>query len=617
MTTDKANPIPILPFHLRRRDSAATYQLEKMRHADTQAFTRQLIAKFGKVYIDMCLETENDLMYTVESDTFEVTDIRPFENTYPDDAPISQRQRQKRYCYTFGSLARLATAQAGYYAAELDQLRFEPTYMREHIEQVARHRGELFPDINGAAPSLSTLLQNPRFISQLCRITIHNILVHLGTWQIAHEFLVELQEIDERTKDRERSDLRRIEDNLRRTRLMEYVERLLIMEIESAEKRVRMALHRHPAIRAIWMRQKNYPDFKGARLALRPGKEAEVLLNFQEHRTDIDSAIVRFRAKHIAKKYYDWAPLTCLLDLSEALDADPSVWSTLDPFLAEQLTQLRELMDFEEMLGFPGDVLIPSWEDEDTRFREFCEAISASVQTLQRINLEKHIKSIRSLERESLSRKIWRDIVVAFDRKHGVDLKNYVGYDQGGPSWNIKPEIQIPHQFGRSPSPQPAEIKAYRAVSSVSWSPIDDQVRPQLGGRRKIKTRDPQARTDPNSDVPQHAPPPLKFPVFHLSKSSFEVFEMIFAPGQKGHLDFAEYAQKLDLVMIRVVLDVEPRFIQIHYNPISRCAIISLMEAERISTDAVSVNCAKVYGTRMGGRENGLVSSRMLSERAF
>ncbi|KAJ8520804.1 hypothetical protein ONZ45_g2407 [Pleurotus djamor] len=582
MEAVKANPIPILPLHLRRRAATATCQPADV-HADTQAFTRQLIAKFGKVYINMCLETDNDLMYTVEPDTFEVTGIRPFEDTYPDDAAVPQRQRQKRYCYTFGSLARHAAAQADYYAVELDQLRFEPMYMREHINQVARHRGELFPDINGAAPSLSTLLQTPRFISQLCRVTIHNILAHLGTWQITHEFLVELQEIDERMKDRERSDLQRIEDNLRRARLMEYVERLLIMEIESAEKRVRMALHRHPAIKATWMRQKNYPDFRGARLALRPGKEAEVLLNFHEHRTDIDSAIVRFRAKHIAKKYYDWAPLTCLLDLSEVLDANPSVWSTLDPFLAEQLTQLKELMDFEEMLGFPGDVLVPAWEDEDTRFREFCEAISAS------------------LERESLSRKIWRDIVVAFDRKHGVDLKNYVGYYQGGPSWNIEPEIQIPHRFGRSPSPKPAEIKPYREVSSVSWSSIDDQVRPPLGGRCKIKTRGPQARTDPDSDVPQPPPKPLKFPVFHLSKSSFEVFEMIFAPGQKGHLDFAEYAQKLDLVMIRVVLDVELRFIQIHSNPTSRCAITSLMEAERISTDAVSVNFAKVYGIQYFG----------------
>ncbi|KAJ8522830.1 hypothetical protein ONZ45_g659 [Pleurotus djamor] len=547
-------PNPILPPHLRQTNSTTIHNYEDIDN-DMQEFTRQLIAKFGKTYTDMRMKHNNQLKYTVEPDTFAVTDIRPLnDNRYRKGVGRGVSGHPKRYCYTINGLANLAGAQAAFYAIELDHLKSEPLYLRKYIEELAHHRGELFPDANGSAPSLSSLLETPRFVGKLCRYAIHNILAHLGTWQAIHDYLIEIQELDEPSEGEGR--LTGIEATPRRNVIMDHIKILLLREIMSAEKRVHLALHAHPVVRDIWVRVNNHPDYGGAVIAASHEKGDEFTSYFAEQ--SMDGAIVRFLARDVCQDDLHWTPHECRLDLFKPLNDDPSLWATLEPFLAERITQLRELMEFDELLGLPvdGPIHYIAVKDEDPRYKEFADAMVASETTFQQINLEKHIKRIDSLERETLTRKIWRDIIVAFDRKHGVDLKNYVGYDQGGPLWNINSTARQPQV--RSPSPEPAKIKPYREVASVTFS-TDDDVQPGSSRRVKVKTRGAQS-TSSEPPTNDHTPSPQivlqshEFPVFRLSKNSFKVFEMIFTLGQRGHLDFSEYAK----AMVEVGFSYDP-----------------------------------------------------------
>lgn len=138
---------------------------------------------------------------------------------------------------TAGALARLAAAEVQFYATEYEELRTDPEYLRETVEEAARYRIELLPDVQANAPSIDTLLSNSRFVGQLVRFTFHNTLMQLGMWTITEKYLSEIQELDD-TKGRLGAPRKRNE-------LMGYVKFVLEEQMRVVGKRARRALVFH------------------------------------------------------------------------------------------------------------------------------------------------------------------------------------------------------------------------------------------------------------------------------------------------------------------------------------------------------------------------------------
>ncbi|KAJ8495491.1 hypothetical protein ONZ45_g12829 [Pleurotus djamor] len=521
-------------------------QFNVIRGEPPREFTRKLIAKFGSRYEDM-VRKYGAVEYIVDVDTHEIHDIRPPDEYLAQSDQLATERFQggtrdfQRCSITAGALSRIASAEAQFYAVQYDQLKSEPSFMREYVEESATHRPELIPDINGVAPDLATLLRTPRFVGQLSRFSIHNLLVHLGKWHVISKYLLDVQELDDRKG--------RLGAPARRKKLMGYVKRMLTTELLSVDKRVRFAIYFHTCAKDIWMRLEDHPDFGGAILAGHPSKPLEFATFFSEK--SLNGAFVRFMSPDVSRRMMNWTPHVCRQDLFNYLDADPAAWQALDPYLSEQLTQLRRLMDFEEMLDHPEDV---SMRDEDPLFTEFADALTKSQETFSRINLEKHIKNIESLEKANVSRKIWRDI-------------EFVGYEQAAPAWNVEAVVDLTttNCRSRSSSPTPAPIKPYREVSRVA-SPVIDE--PLIDRGPKIKTRPLESEYIDGDEITELfcggmsfamgvCPDAilLDFPVFRLSKSSFEVFDKIFTPGRKGHVDFTDFAN----AMIEVGFSYDPK----------------------------------------------------------
>ncbi|KAJ8520778.1 hypothetical protein ONZ45_g2411 [Pleurotus djamor] len=532
------------------KSPAPLSQFNVIREEPPPEFLKQIIDRFGSRYEDI-VKKYGAVEYAIDPDTYEILDIYPPEEYLAESDQLaterfhSGARDSERCSITAGALSRIAAAEAQFYAVQYDQLKSEPSFMREYIEELAVHRPELIPDIQGFAPELTTLLHKPRFVGQLCRYSIHNLLVHLGKWHAISKYLLDVQHLDD-TEGRLGAPARRKE-------LMGYVKRMLTTELLSLEKRVRHAIYFHTPVKDIWIRRKDHPDFGGAVLSHHPDKPREFAAGFVEK--SVYGAFVRFMAPALCKETMKWTSEDCRNELFIYLDADPLAWQALDPYLSEQLTQLRRLMDFEEMLDHPEEV---SMTDEDPLFTEFADAITKSQDTFGRINLEKHIKSIESLEKPNISRKIWRDVEVHFDRKHGLDPRSFIGYEQAAPSWNVE-VVQSPE---RSSSPTPAAIRPYREVGNVAPPIIEE---PTADRGPKIKTRPQNTEPDEiseilcgsmsiSADVHQDAIL-VTFPVFLLSKSAFEVFDKIFTPGRKGHMDFTDFAN----AMLEVGFSYDPK----------------------------------------------------------
>ncbi|KAJ8703417.1 hypothetical protein PTI98_002040 [Pleurotus ostreatus] len=99
---------------------------------------------------------------------------------------------------TVAELARLAYGEAQFYAIQFRQLRGNPSFLREQVEEEARHRPKLILDTHGRAPTIRKLLSKRPFVAQICRSTIHDLLNHCRIWNttIAND-LANIESLDE------------------------------------------------------------------------------------------------------------------------------------------------------------------------------------------------------------------------------------------------------------------------------------------------------------------------------------------------------------------------------------------------------------------------------------
>ncbi|KAG9223350.1 hypothetical protein CCMSSC00406_0008954 [Pleurotus cornucopiae] len=634
-----ASPSSItVPEALQGSEPLLTRQFQVIHGENPKEFTRKLIAKFGKRYID--LVKQYGAVEYVTDDSGEIVDIVAAEEYLAESDEFAiERFRigahdSRRYSITAGALARLADAEAQFYAIQYDQLRCNPSFLREQIEEAALHRPELFPDAHGRAPKVATLLANPRFVGQLCRFTIHNLLGHLGIWNILGKYLADIQELDERKG--------RFGAPKRRGELMGYVKFMVEGEMEVVEKRVRHGLLVHTLDKGIWLREKNHPDFTGAVLGQHPDKLEDFITAFSAD--TLDGSFVRFVAPDLASSILKWTTRQRRGDLFQRLAKEPARWQTFDPFLAEQLTQLKRLIDFSEMLGYPDEGTIPP----DARYNGFALSLRQSEVTFRSIDLERHIKDIASLENQSSFARLWEDVDAAFERKHQGTPESSIGFVQPAPKWYIPEEAPRvaapppkpakpkplaapgpppPPTKVRPPSPAPADVKPYWDKSAVlNPIPPAGEVFPKKGSKGK-KSRRAQAPIPYIDREPETIPAPLddkegltlscgiiglqidnaeaqpkqKLPVFFVSKKAYDVFEMILG-GHKGQLNFDDLKSALKQIGFRYANGDGSR--AVFYPPASHINtpyFVHLPHGSRSTLDHTRLKiCAKYWKTTYG-----------------
>ncbi|KAF4584670.1 hypothetical protein EYR38_001900 [Pleurotus pulmonarius] len=626
-----------VPEALHGSEPLLTRQFQVIHGENPKEFTRKLIAKFGKRYIDL-VKQYGAVEYVVD-DAGEIVDIVAAEEYLAESDEFAiERFRigahdSRRYSITAGALARLAYAEAQFYAIQYDQLRCNPSFLREQIEEAARHRPELFPDAHGRAPKVEALLANPRFVGQLCRFTIHNLLGHLGIWNILGKYLADIQELDERKG--------RFGAPKRRGELMGYVKFMVEGEMEVVEKRVRHGLLIHTLDKGIWLREKNHPDFTGAVLGQHPDKLDDFITSFSAD--TLDGSFVRFVAPDLATSILKWTPSQRRSDLFQRLAKEPARWQTFDSFLAEQLTQLKRLIDFSEMLGYPDEGKIPS----DARYNAFALSLRQSEVTFKSVDIEQHMKNIASLENQASFASLWKDIDAAFKHKHQGTPESSVGFVQSAPKWYIPeeapqvapsvtskpPPTQSPALAASPPpltkvrptSPPAADVKPCWDKNTVS-SPIPPagDVFPEKSRKgKKSKRAQPIKASNNPATIPAalddkegstlscgviglrindtEAQSKQKRPVFFVSKKAYDVFEMILE-GHKGQLSFDDLKYALKQIGFRYANGSGSR--AVFYPPASNINIpyfVHLPHGSRSTLDHTRLKiCAKYWKTAYG-----------------
>ncbi|KAF9496282.1 hypothetical protein BDN71DRAFT_1553050 [Pleurotus eryngii] len=562
-TSDPSVTVQEVPEHAPSREDGQSQSIEGENMNET---ARTLIGKFGKRYTDIV--KQYGTFELIKDQDGNVLDIAcPAQYLEESDRSGIERYHSgdhdsPRPIMTAGALARLAAAELRFYATEYDELRTDPEYLRSTVEEAARHRIELLPDEQGNAPNIGTLLSNSRFVGQLVRFTLHNTLMQLGMWAITEKYLSEIQELDDRKG--------RLGAPRRRHELMSHVKFVLEEQTRVVSKRVRRAVVFHTLETGFRVRVGNFPDYSGAHDVPNPAKLVEIAHTIGSGTTE--GAFVRFISEDM-REDEDWDVEKRHKDLFSELDREPERWETLGQYLAEQLTQLQRMMDFTDMLGHADAGQVPS----DDRFKKYADALQQSEKTFTAIALERHIRSIASLEQPNTFAKVWKEIDTAFSKKYSRSPENLVGFVPFGPKWYLPdkapviekrrvplplppppppPALPTPGQTRarpppavRPPSPTPVKLTPYNASTSgaLSTPPSTIGEDPATKGA-KVKTRGTQSNSSsrqiftrrPNTqEVPQITPA-----VFSVPKRAYDIFERIFK-REKGQLSFADLSYAL------------------------------------------------------------------------
>ncbi|KAF4605875.1 hypothetical protein EYR40_004666 [Pleurotus pulmonarius] len=412
-------------------------------------------------------------------------------------------------------LARLAYSEAQFYAIQFRQLRNDPSFLREQVEEEAWHRPELIPDAHGRAPTIRKLLSSPRFVAQVCRTVIHDLLNHWGIWSAIANDLAEIETLDERRGGAEGST--------RRGTLMEHAKLIARQGMEDLETQVKQGLVFHTLDGGSWVRWRNYSDYSGAELERNPNRSHGFLTTFADQL--LEGSLPRYVSPEVTWTRSKWTDGQRRA-LFQRLDEEPEHWETFDPYLAERLTRVQRLMDFTEMLNFPTS-------DQGERDGSFEMGLIIAADTLNSVNLEQHIQNITSLGSASSFNMVWGDIDAAFEVEQQGTPEVVVGFVQSPSRWYVLgEELQI--------SPRPVTPPMSQSTVRIA---CDEP--PAFVGIIRL-----QPRAAPQ---PEPEPRPTALPVFRVSRKVYDTFKKIFNKDEKGQLSFDELSYVSDLAFSQPV----------------------------------------------------------------
>ncbi|KAL0958706.1 hypothetical protein HGRIS_014037 [Hohenbuehelia grisea] len=408
---------------------AIQFQVIKGQNGD---LPRQLAAKFGSTYVDI-VQNYGAVEYIVDEEG-EIIGFSPPEEylAASDNLAINRYTSGDHDSHlpgiTAGGLARLAYAEAYFYAVQLTQLRNEPAFLREQVESAAHYRPELLRDANGATPSIEHLLSKPHFIGQLARFTIHNMLSHLGVWDTIAKYLEDISNLD-KTQGRLRAPGQR-------QAMLGDVKFMLEQEISLVEQRIQHGIIVYTSARRFWIRHSDLDDYAGVRIAINTAMHDELMTTIASQ--SLEGALLRFAGYEQINTILNTTKTELRTDMLSFLgQATEAQQDDLGGYLSHQLTQLKRLLDFLAMINHPVDVLAPP------RLDSRCHVLGLALHETHRIisrevDLERYLPDIESLGNSSNLDAIWHSIDAAFLDSCGQLPESFIGFIPLAPQWNVE-----------------------------------------------------------------------------------------------------------------------------------------------------------------------------------
>lgn len=329
-------------------------------------------------------------------------------------------------------MTRIARAWSSYYSSIVGRFRDSPVYLREQVELQAAHRHELLPDIDGNAPTLKALLDNPRYVGQQTRYLIHDSLQNLGCWSIIVQYMEDVVDLEKTTG--------RCGVLTERQEILNCVAGMVEQGIKFALERAKRSIVTDEVMRKYWTRIKvcgcplqvngaanrvsmfqNHPDWGGSLLIINvdfddpdfqaimrsPTLQGACLL-FAAAEATLESKPDQHNLLHIhLLTRFSEATTEELLSINQSLSIALSQFKAFHVRNKYTLLEL-ELTTFQDFLGLLNysEARLPT----DHRYTSFALNTKTVQKILDATTLDRHIANIQSVEKQSVFDKIWRDI---------------------------------------------------------------------------------------------------------------------------------------------------------------------------------------------------------------
>ncbi|KZV87717.1 hypothetical protein EXIGLDRAFT_839752 [Exidia glandulosa HHB12029] len=477
------------------------------------------------------------------------------------------------------TLIRLARGKLVEAAMTIHQLRVEPSVLRARVESALSIHPELVQSQNSPR-TLQDLSSRPTIIAGILRGELYNLLRTLAEWSLIIAYLDDIERLAERGRGM-------LDPEYKRDRfiLMVSIANHVDSEIRRAEEYLRRTLLVKGPMAQVFARTSADDDPNGTEVNLdfsQPVVEAQDLTGF----------FVRFACPS--------APYRCVKERWSAQENAKEEWSKR----TRQECGTRDLVNYflykateEEKALYPEDVharmddllhildfrdllrhdywRMPSYPD--SRQQADAKAQKLLHDILDKSHVERHIKHLDSLDKQSTLDKIWKDFdAVSAKLARGQRLEELCGVSDIHPQWNVSPSadsetdesenltsetagsaLPLADQPRRrrppaaQAAPEPAFVKPFWVGSSRLIDPSGDEAQMSSTSIPKRTKRDggrtqvtPEPSTQASPDVTSTGT--ISFPIFLVSARIKAIWDRVLSGGtDKGQLAFSDFEKAL------------------------------------------------------------------------
>ncbi|EIM90739.1 uncharacterized protein STEHIDRAFT_152441 [Stereum hirsutum FP-91666 SS1] len=449
----RSGPIPV------GSDSDATQSERKGKFRDMstldprylELLAAQARAKFSDK-IDAIGKKYGAYEYIVSDDQLEVLDIVAPEG-YTEYRDRKEMDRwasgdvgigRAASALSSSALLRIVEGQLANAKAEWGQMRNDPQYLVNVIRQTAHNCVEaLIPDRRtGEILDPEQLLKTPHFVSSKLRYAAHNLLLTVGDWSLIVNVLRDIEKLDEKVG--------RFGDRGKRGFFMAQVRQILDTHQQSLFKDFYLAAVTDvPFIRKNVTRDINHPGYGGAKLSHANDPDTASLYVMQP---SLRGALFRMQFMDNIGKSSTEVVREIAHYMKSSTEQEKEIFT---PRMNDAWFDLVKLCDLIAMLGEEGvDFLsIP----HDVRYIKHAKGCELSTNIFADATIEKHVKSIDSLNSAVKMKKIWDEIDKISMKRNKTPIEKVVAFTEMKPSWTHRP--LPPALPAPSPCPPAAEEK--------------------------------------------------------------------------------------------------------------------------------------------------------------
>ncbi|KZV85488.1 hypothetical protein EXIGLDRAFT_841466 [Exidia glandulosa HHB12029] len=558
---------------------------------DVDAVLERMRAQFGKKFDDIAGKY-GYVEFVRDGD--DIVDVKP-----PGEfmSKISEAEVQRHLSGNFNgpslakdagyavsptALKRLAQARMVQLAMAVHQLRHEPTIVRQLAEAGVLSRPHLLtPSDVAAGKTLQNLLSRPAAVAFALREEMHFQLARLGNWAHIAAYLEDAADMERR-----RFEVGIDDDSYQ-------IGYLNVMNVVAAFVEDDMLVTAMNLCSDLVRQTKLAQYYPGGPQSKYLDRSSSVMKD-----RGLDGHFVKF----LSWEFFDDIPKA---KFTKEIKEEPKTWDAL----IHLLTYFPRATE-EEKAQYPHDVMIKMYEllaSKDFldmlhsrsvgfvmgghRRDEYKESLVFAWKIMERASLEKHIKNIDSLDRQSTLDKIWKDLdTTSMKMAKGKRIEQVLGLAELKPMWHAggfaaagyrpnadndsddsdeeavaaaeptpRKRRERPPRSTAQPEPEPAVVKPFwvgaanllpadvtleNAPAAASRGPTNatatnnlKQNMPSSGSKNQTERSAPSAVTTPS------------LPLFRVPARVMAVSDRLFSRGsEKGQLKFADVEKALTSV---------------------------------------------------------------------